>query len=543
MKDKQLDKLLREKLSKVADREMTPSGDLWSRLEGSISAAQEKGAIPKAAQEASQSPKSKEVVGSDVPTINIRRPRRPKTPWAYIAGSAAAVILLSLIITTLNFKVDSDAEPTIAEQGEQAEGIEIRDIDDLLKLYDSQESAERSLADAERVIEQARKEESQESESPKVTKKHLPTYKSLVASQTTVPSSKESKGEELKDTAEGAERVDGGTKGAEEAERTGSGAATIERQKTKAIAKSAEEREKKIERTPPIVIADVGGTTESKEDRGLEQVSTSQSEKKQADNVKTSDRKSRRKSAVYTVDIADYSDRKKQRTTPISTSLYAQGQGVGSGDYNSAGLMYSSANPMGTSSGYTQGDLNSDKMVAEMPIYRGDPTIEDVKHKLPISLGVSVSFRVWKNLHVETGLTYSYMSSEWKTVTSAQYKVTQKLHYIGLPIWLRYSFYNNPTLSLYGSVGGVVERAISAKQSYKPISKDVQLSSMNRSLSPSGLQLSTGANLGVEFKLSNRFSLYLEPGVNYYFDNKQPQNYRTENRFSFNLKAGFRINM
>ena len=55
--------------------------------------------------------------------------------------------------------------------------------------------------------------------------------------------------------------------------------------------------------------------------------------------------------------------------------------------------------------------------------------------------------------------------------------------------------------------------------------------------------LSCGAGVGVEFRLSGKLGLYLDPGVRYYFPNSQPKSIRTDKPFMFNFDAGLRFSL
>ena len=57
------------------------------------------------------------------------------------------------------------------------------------------------------------------------------------------------------------------------------------------------------------------------------------------------------------------------------------------------------------------------------------------------------------------------------------------------------------------------------------------------------LQFSVGAGVGVEFRLSGKLGLYLDPGVRYYFPNSQPKSIRTDKPFMFNFDAGLRFSL
>ncbi|MCL2728347.1 MAG: hypothetical protein FWD56_08195, partial [Bacteroidales bacterium] len=56
-----------------------------------------------------------------------------------------------------------------------------------------------------------------------------------------------------------------------------------------------------------------------------------------------------------------------------------------------------------------------------------------------------------------------------------------------------------------------------------------------------GLQWSVNASLGVELFLSNKIGIYLEPGMGYFFDCKQPRSIRTIQPAQFKAEFGLRM--
>ena len=50
--------------------------------------------------------------------------------------------------------------------------------------------------------------------------------------------------------------------------------------------------------------------------------------------------------------------------------------------------------------------------------------------------------------------------------------------------------------------------------------------------------------MGLEFKLSDKLGLYIDPAVRYYFHSPgQPKSVRTDKPFMFNFDAGLRFNL
>ena len=67
-----------------------------------------------------------------------------------------------------------------------------------------------------------------------------------------------------------------------------------------------------------------------------------------------------------------------------------------------------------------------------------------------------------KNFSVETGVTYTMLSSEITYENSSE-KTDQKLHYIGIPVRANWSFVNDKRFTVYVSAGGAIEKCVYGK--------------------------------------------------------------------------------
>lgn len=154
--------------------------------------------------------------------------------------------------------------------------------------------------------------------------------------------------------------------------------------------------------------------------------------------------------------------------------------------------------------------------------------VKSIKHKQPVGFGISVRKALPKNFSVETGVTYTMLSSEIIYEGSAE-KTDQKLHYIGIPVRANWSFVNQKRLNVYVSAGGAVEKCVYGK-----------VGSEKEAVKP--LQFSVMSAIGAQYNVSNRVGLYVEPGVAYFFDDDSDmETIRKENPANFTLQAGIRL--
>ncbi len=163
-----------------------------------------------------------------------------------------------------------------------------------------------------------------------------------------------------------------------------------------------------------------------------------------------------------------------------------------------------------------------------VPYLRQAKQVVDIKHHQPISFGLSVRKALGKGFSLESGLTYTLLSSDAKLADNDQ-QIEQKLHYIGIPLRANWNFLDKKLVTLYVSGGGMVEKCVYGK-----------LGSEKETVKP--LQFSVSGAVGAQLNATKRVGVYVEPGVAYYFDDGSDiQTIRKENPFNFNIQAGIRL--
>ncbi len=160
-------------------------------------------------------------------------------------------------------------------------------------------------------------------------------------------------------------------------------------------------------------------------------------------------------------------------------------------------------------------------------------------HHEPIKAGVSLRIPFNSRWSLTTGLNYSYLTSDFTYGSSATViESTQKLHYLGIPVNVNYSFYQTRRLNIYASAGGEVAKLVSGKKETDIPDKE---SSEKEDVKESRPQFSSTLSVGAEYRIAEQLSLYAEPGVIYYFDNgSDVENIYKDKPFNFNLQVGLR---
>ena len=151
------------------------------------------------------------------------------------------------------------------------------------------------------------------------------------------------------------------------------------------------------------------------------------------------------------------------------------------------------------------------------------PIEQYVHHSQPVRFGLSLRYRLDNRWSIESGLSYTRLSSDITTISNEVTTVTeQRLNYIGLPLNISYNIWKSRNFGLYISAGGMIEK----------------------SLDTSPWQFSLNGAAGAEYKLTDFFSLYAEPGLGYYFKDGSitPTIYK-DNPLNFNLSFGLRFSL
>ena len=108
------------------------------------------------------------------------------------------------------------------------------------------------------------------------------------------------------------------------------------------------------------------------------------------------------------------------------------------------------------------------------PVYSSSDKItdHDETHHRPIIFGLQVGIPVAEDWSFVTGLTYTYLHSEFKDRTSMGYTLhtDQNLHFIGVPVQMNYQLYNNRYCNIYLGAGGRADR--SAAEAVPPPADD-----------------------------------------------------------------------
>lgn len=197
-----------------------------------------------------------------------------------------------------------------------------------------------------------------------------------------------------------------------------------------------------------------------------------------------------------------------------------------------------------TTTGDKDKDENDDKQARTRRARAGQATTADgqasqvsehASHRQPLRFGLLLRYQLSKRWALESGLTYTRLSADITRVANgtAVATIDQSLNYIGIPLSASYLIYKSRHLGFYASGGLLVEKMVYGSRTEAGSRQRV-------SIGP--LQLSVNAGIGAEWRFIPTLSLFVEPGLGYYFDNHSsiPTFYQ-EHPLSFNLNLGLRF--
>lgn len=158
------------------------------------------------------------------------------------------------------------------------------------------------------------------------------------------------------------------------------------------------------------------------------------------------------------------------------------------------------------------------------------PLIDNSTNHRSQTVGISVQKDFTCKIALETGLTYTFLSSDvhMSYMGSVMWQ-PQSIQYLGIPLRLKYTYFAYKRWESYIVGGSAMELCTYAHQG-EYVSR----------VHP--VQFSLQGGVGLQFNITPHFGFYVEPGIHYYFDNKSGfETLRTETPCMFNLHAGIRL--
>jgi len=240
--------------------------------------------------------------------------------------------------------------------------------------------------------------------------------------------------------------------------------------------------------------------------------------------------------------LSDAETSRTKRKSRSSISLIGK-SGLSSSQYTNA-----SPNTLRTSLSDTYGSYT----LAKMKAYNEEEEIKpesETTHNQPISFGLLTSFALSPKLNIETGLVYTYLSSETKS-KSNDFQNSEKVqfHYLGVPLNLNYTLLSVNKLNLFVTAGAMIEKDIDGKIKYYDEKKIGSLDSgysLNSStkIKQQNPQFSVTGGVGLTYPIYDKTSLFGKVGGRYYINaNNEYKTYYSDEKFGLDIQLGIKFN-
>ena len=207
----------------------------------------------------------------------------------------------------------------------------------------------------------------------------------------------------------------------------------------------------------------------------------------------------------------------KQRSASMSRNQWSVG-------LNASGGLLASVGKSSMGQSYVYDANYYDPVVggSTQPIPSSTTYDVEAKHRLPVTLGLSVHYQLNARLALLTGINYTYLYSEFSTPLYPNIYREQKLHYLGVPVGLSWLFWKTSGFSFYLSGSAMLQKCLNEKP----------------------WQWSVNASVGAEYAITPLLGIFLQPSLGYYFhDGTSFEHYYKEHPLAPSIEFGLRLHL
>lgn len=199
--------------------------------------------------------------------------------------------------------------------------------------------------------------------------------------------------------------------------------------------------------------------------------------------------------------------------------------------------------PMSVDEVFTISDFHENPLTQVLLANQDEEVKAKVRHKVPVTLGVSLYYNIGKKWGIGTGVNYTKLSSELRSGSESNLiKSDQSVHYVGIPVQVNYNAVQKGRFMGYVTGGALVEKAVAGNVKTQYIVNDEVKEEKAEKLETKPTQISVNGGLGFQYKIINNIGIYAEPGVSYHFkDNSDLNTIYKEKPLNFNMKFGIRV--
>ena len=169
----------------------------------------------------------------------------------------------------------------------------------------------------------------------------------------------------------------------------------------------------------------------------------------------------------------------------------------------------------------------------------------EYNHKIPVKIGLSTRYNFSRRFGLESGITYSLLSSDLQTGKSTDKgwsKGEQTIHYLGVPLTLSFDILNSKWVNVYISAGGMLEKAIKGDLDTDEYLDGRLIGSHHTNITPKEFQWSVNVAAGLQVNMLPNLGLFVEPGISHRFHTRSAiRTIYTDKPTDFSLGFGIRF--
>ncbi|UDQ54514.1 PorT family protein [Chryseobacterium indologenes] len=247
--------------------------------------------------------------------------------------------------------------------------------------------------------------------------------------------------------------------------------------------------------------------------------------------------------------IEKYADLSKNKTVKSHKdkswmlSMLTGNASTGAAEQQFPGYASISGKPMNIEQVWSASVYDDNPLTAILLANQSQPVEARIRHKVPVTFGLSLYYNLGKKWGIGTGLNYTKLSSELHSGTDNNYiKGDQSVHYLGIPVQVNYNVIRKGRFTGYVTGGALVEKPIAGNITTTYVVDDEVKETSKENLSHKPFQFSVNTAVGLQLKIIDKLRVYAEPGIGYHFkDETAPNTIYKEKPLQFNMKFGLRL--
>ena len=191
--------------------------------------------------------------------------------------------------------------------------------------------------------------------------------------------------------------------------------------------------------------------------------------------------------------------------------------------------------------------------MSKMQAYTDEKNVNpesETNHRQPVSFGLLSSFDITNKLQIETGLVYTFLSSETNN-SSDGFNNTEKVqfHYIGIPVNVNYTILSVNKLDMFVTAGAMIEKDLYGKIEYRDektipsLTNSGYANESSSKINQKNPQISVATGVGITYPIYNKAYLFGKIGGRYYINaNNEFKTYYSDEKFGLDIQLGIKLN-